>query len=81
MLLEVPCLIRRKPTWTTAGAQLQRLVKPEFGPKPDECRERVDDQPITDTDELIVPLRLFERPLEGNSSVPARRFRCHFYMI
>jgi len=63
MLLEVPCPIRREPGWTTAGAQLQRAFqKPEFDPEPGECRECVDDHSTAVTDELIAPLRLFERP-------------------
>ena len=63
MLLEVPCPIRREPGWTTAGAQLQRAFqKPEFDPVPGERRECVDDHPTAVTDELIAPLRLFERP-------------------
>ena len=63
MLLEVPCLIRREPGLTTAGAKLQRAFqKSEVDPEPGERRERVGDQPTDVTGDMIALLRLLERP-------------------
>ncbi|ELZ68843.1 hypothetical protein C457_10546 [Haloferax prahovense DSM 18310] len=54
MLLEVARPVRRESARTTAGAQLQRAFQmPQFDPEPDECCERVDDQPTAVTGDVI----------------------------
>ncbi len=54
MVFEVACPVRREPTRTTPGAQLQRAFEvPEFHPEPGERRKRVGDQPAAVTDDVI----------------------------